>query len=61
MDRIISTADMANGRRMLLETLSAHFALLKANCPRQARTPAARRAQQYVTRTLRDSQRRRAA
>ena len=61
MDRITHGADMTDGRRMLLETLAGHFALLKTAHPRQARTAAAKRAQRYVAKSLRNSGRRRAA
>ena len=61
MDRITHGADMSDGRRMLLETLAGHFALLKTTHPRKANTAAAKKAQRYVARTLREPSRRRAA
>jgi hypothetical protein len=53
---------MSDGRRMLLETLSGHLALLKTAHPRKAATATAQRAQRYVQKSLREtSSRRRAA
>ena len=46
-------ADMSDGRRMLLETLAGHFALLKTTHPRKAATATARRAQRFVQTSLR--------
>ena len=65
MDRFTASADMgadmSDGRRMLLETLAGHLALLKTAHPRKANTATAKKAQRYVTRTLREPTRRRAA
>ena len=61
MDRTTHGADMSDGRRMLLETLAGHFALLKSTHPRKANTAAAKKAQRYVAKTLREPSRRRAA
>ena len=47
--------DMSDGRRMLLETLSGHFALLKHANPRKAASATAVRAQRYVESHLRTS------
>ena len=44
---------MSDGRRMLLETLSGHLALLKVAHPRKAATPTAKRAQRAVQLCLR--------
>jgi hypothetical protein len=46
---------MTDGRRMLLETLAGHFALLKTAHPRKAATATARRAQRYVVTNLRST------
>ena len=46
---------MSDGRRMLLETLAGHFALLKTAHPRKAASVTARRAQRYVQNTLRST------
>ena len=53
MDRITQSADMSDGRRMLLETLSGHLELLKSNHPRKAASATARRAQRFVAQSLR--------
>ena len=45
--------DMSDGRRMLLETLAGHFALLKTAHPRKAASVTAQRAQRYVQTSLR--------
>ena len=53
---------MSDGRRMLLETLAGHFALLKRANPRKAASATAVRAQRYVESHLRiSSPRKRAA
>ena len=53
---------MTDGRRMLLETLAGHFALLKSAHPRKAATATAKKAQRYVAKSLREtSGRKRAA
>ena len=52
---------MSDGRRMLLETLSGHLALLKAAHPRKAATPTAKRAQRAVQMCLRQSEPRKRA
>jgi hypothetical protein len=44
---------MTDGRRMLLETLSGHLALLKAAHPRKAASATAKKAQRAVTLCLR--------
>jgi hypothetical protein len=44
---------ISDGRRMLLESLSGHLALLRASHPRKAATLTARRAQRAVTLSLR--------
>jgi hypothetical protein len=46
---------MSDGRRMLLESLSGHLALLKESHPRKAATLTARRAQRAVILSLRDT------
>jgi len=64
MDRIsMGVITMSDGRRMLLETLAGHFALLKTTHPRKAASATARRAQRYVESNLRStsSPRKRAA
>ena len=45
---------MTDGRRMLLESLSGHLALLKAAHPRKAATNTAKRAQRAIALSLRD-------
>ena len=56
MDRLTHGAtNMSDGRRMLLETLSGHFALLKRANPRKAASATAVRAQRYVESHLRTS------
>ncbi len=53
---------MTDGRRMLLETLAGHFALLKDAHPRKAKTETAKRAHRYISKSLREtSARKRAA
>jgi hypothetical protein len=52
---------MTDGRRMLLETLAGHFALLKTAHPRKARTATAKKAHTYIVKSLKDSARKRAA
>jgi hypothetical protein len=52
---------MTDGRRMLLETLAGHFALLKSAYPRKAATATAKKAQRYVAKSLRETGRKRAA
>ena len=46
---------MTDGRRMLLETLAGHFALLKTAHPRKAATATAKRVQRYVITNLRSN------
>ena len=53
--------DMTDGRRMLLETLAGHFALLKSAHPRKAATATAKKAQRYIAKSLRETSRKRAA
>ena len=53
MDRITQAADLSDGRRMLLETLSGHLELLKSSHPRKAASQTARRAQRFVAQSLR--------
>lgn len=56
MDRYPHGAtDMSDGRRMLLETLAGHFALLKHANPRKAASATAVRAQRYIESHLRIS------
>ncbi|MDB5171786.1 MAG: hypothetical protein JWO87_2096 [Phycisphaerales bacterium] len=43
---------MTIGRKMLLETLVGHFALLEAAHPRKASAPVARKAWRYAKLTL---------
>jgi hypothetical protein len=45
---------MTDGRRLLLETLAGHFSLLKAANPKKANSVTAKRAQRYVSKTLRE-------
>jgi hypothetical protein len=45
---------MTTAQRLLLETLSGHFALLQANCPQKANTPTAKRAKRFVEMRLRE-------
>jgi hypothetical protein len=52
---------MSDGRRMLLETLAGHLALLKEAHPRKAASPTARRAERAVILSLREQQPRRRA
>ena len=52
---------MTDGRRMLLETLAGHFALLKSAHPRKAATVTAKKAQRYIVKSLRENARKRAA
>ena len=62
MDRFTRGTDMTDGRRMLMETLAGHFALLKTTYPRKAATQTALRAQRCVRMCLRTtSARKRAA
>ena len=43
---------MTPARKMLMETLVGHFALLQATYPRKAHTPLARKVQRYAKTTL---------
>jgi len=52
---------MTDGRRMLLETLAGHFALLKTHHPRKANTATAKKAHSYIIKSLRGGNRKRAA
>ena len=52
MDRI-THADMTDSRRLLLESLAGHLELLKSSHPRKAASQTDRRAQRYVTQSLR--------
>jgi hypothetical protein len=63
MDRITQSAELTDGRRMLLETLAGHLELLKSNHPRKAASSTARQVQRFVTQSLRPAThvRRRAA
>ena len=61
MVRTPEGVDMTDGRRMLLETLAGHFALLKSAHPRKAATATAKKAQRYIAKSLRESGRKRAA
>lgn len=61
MDRLTHASDLSDGRRMLLETLAGHLALLKHTFPRKASSATAKRAQEYVVKSLRETHRRRAA
>ena len=45
---------MTDGRRMLLESLSGHLALLKAAHPRKAATETAKRARRAIALSLRE-------
>ena len=55
MVRITQGVDMTDGRRMLLETLAGHFALLKTTHPRKAATATAKKAQRYISKSLRET------
>ena len=46
-------ARMTDGRRMLLESLTGHLELLKANYPQKAATATAKKAQRYLLQSLR--------
>jgi hypothetical protein len=46
-------ANMTDGRKLLLETLSGHLALLKEAHPRKAATLTAKRAQRAIALSLR--------
>ena len=61
MLRTTPGVDMTDGRRMLLETLAGHFALLKTAHPRKARTATAKKAHTYIVKSLKESGRKRAA
>ena len=53
---------MSDGRRMLLETLAGHLALLKESHPRKAATQTAKKIERAVVSCLREQhQRKRAA
>jgi hypothetical protein len=52
---------MTESRKLLLETLVGHFALLASAHPRKANTQTAKRAMKYVQTTLRATQPRRRA
>ena len=53
MDRITQSAELTDGRRMLLETLAGHLELLKSSHPRKAASSTARQVQRFVTQSLR--------
>ena len=63
MDRITQSAELTDGRRMLLETLAGHLELLKSSHPRKAASSTARQVQRFVAQSLRSGThaRRRAA
>jgi hypothetical protein len=44
---------MTNARKMLMETLAGHLALLQTNYPRKAASPVAKRVKQCVNYSLR--------
>src|SRR5258708_8722147 len=50
--RISKESVMSIGRKLLLESLVGHFALLEAAYPRKASTPVARRARRHAKQTL---------
>jgi hypothetical protein len=53
---------MSDGRRMLLESLTGHLELLKAAHPQKAATTCAKKAQRYLSQSLRiNTPRKRAA
>jgi len=52
MDRI-THSEMTESRRQLLESLAGHLELLKSTHPQKAATQTARRAQRYITQSLR--------
>ena len=53
MDRITQSAELTDGRRMLLETLAGHLELLKSSHPRKAASNTARYMQRFVAQSLR--------
>ena len=55
MVRSLAGVDMTDGRRMLLETLAGHFALLKTAHPRKAKTATAKKAHNYIVKSLRET------
>jgi len=44
---------MSTAQKLLLETLAGHFAVLEANCPKQAKRENVKKAKQCVMRRLR--------
>jgi hypothetical protein len=61
MDQIGKELQISGSRRMLMETLAGHIALLQVNHPRKAASPVTRRAKQCVMFTLRQGMRGKAA
>jgi len=46
---------LTGSRRLLMETLAGHIALLQASYPQKARSPVAKRAKQCVMMSLRQT------
>jgi hypothetical protein len=61
MDQIAKGLQISSSRRLLMETLAGHIALLQENHPRKAATTVTRRAKQCVMQTLKQVARRKAA
>ena len=61
MDGIAKGLRISGSRRLLMETLAGHIALLQANHPRKANSAVTRRAKQCVMLTLRQGTRSKAA
>jgi hypothetical protein len=56
MDQIEKGMQLSGPRRLLMETLAGHIALLQASHPRKARSAVAKRAKQCVMMCLKQTQ-----
>jgi len=55
MDQIGKTLQISTPRRLLMETLAGHIALLQASHPRKAASPVTKRARQCVIMSLKQA------
>ena len=61
MDKIAKAVPMSPARKMLMETLAGHMALLRETHPKKAAMPVTKKARQCVTLSLRQAERMRLA
>ena len=55
MDQIGKALQLTGSRRLLMETLAGHMALLQASYPRKAKSAVAKKAKQCVMMSLRQT------